>query len=347
MQLVPLALAATATALVIIPELSEPDEAMFRALPILDRPSPQPIRADSHIVSVPCAQCDGADRSLYLNFSVVDDKRLLLNGRELYPQAAAASTDREREAKAKAAAAATATATMAREQRNLGYSLAVVPEAMGKGSKLQLLNVELRVIEVGDRFVDGVPAINVRLFKAPFSEDIIIADVAVATSKVSGCNSLACRAREAMSDMLTALKGLRPLGGCHGRGGRRVHHGKNHDAMLLPETQMQAQRASSRNRPQSPPSHEWRRILTHVAAQILLPVLMGITAGVGVALFAMAVCSLFLRLAACVRGKRTETRDVASPAAGSTSEESFASEKDRLMEVAELPPQYTDEDCKH
>ncbi|KAG5999666.1 hypothetical protein E4U43_001932 [Claviceps pusilla] len=343
MQLVPLALAATAAALVIVPELSEPDEAMFRALPIFEGPSSQPILADSHVVSVPCVQCDGADRSLSLNFSVVDDKRLLLNGRELYPQAAA-STDREREAKA---AAATATATMAREQRNLGYSLAVVPEAVGKGSKLQLLNVELRVIEVGDRFVDGVPAINVRLFKAPFSEDIIIADVAVATSKVSGCNSLACRAREGMGDMLTALKGLRPLRGCHGRGGRRVHHGKNHDAMLLPETQMQAQRGSSRNRPQSPPSHEWRRILTHIAAQILLPVLMGITAGVGVALLAMAVCSLFLRLAACVRGRRTETGDVASSAAGSTSEESFASEKDRLMEVAELPPQYTDEDCKN
>ncbi|KAG5973913.1 hypothetical protein E4U55_000187 [Claviceps digitariae] len=342
MQLVPLALAATAAALIIMPEVSEPDEAMFRALSLLDETSSQPILADSHVVRVPCGQCDGADRSLYLNFSVVDDTRLLLNGLELYPHAERAKHDDE--------TTTTTTTTTKQQKKKLGYSLAVVREAMGEGSKLQMLDVELRVLEVGDRFVDGVPAVNVKLFKAAFSEEIIMADVAVAPSKVSGCNSLACRAREGMEDVLRALKGLKglePLRGCHGRGGRWAHHGGKHHGENT--AMSQAQEASRWDRLQSSRRREWRRILTHMAAQILLPVLMGITAGAGVALLAMAVCSLFARLAACIRGKRTETRDVCSPTAEATSDADFASEKARLMGLAELPPQYEDahKDCKN
>ncbi|KAG6000361.1 hypothetical protein E4U21_005553 [Claviceps maximensis] len=338
MQLLPLALAATAAALVIIPEISESDEAIFRGLSLVDETSLQPILADSHVVRVPCMQCDDTNSNLYLNFSVVDDTRLLLNGLELYPHAetvvaaAAASPDPE--------------TTTTREQRNLGYSLTVVSEAMGKGSKLQLLDVELRVIEVGERFVDGVPAVNVRLFKAPLSEEIIIADVAVAPSKTSGCMSLACRAREGMSDALRALNGLRPFRGCHGRGGRWLHRGGEPEgkkpATMLPQTQAHGE--SRWMHSQSRRRHAWRRILTQIAAQILLPVLMGVTAGAGVALFAMATCSLLLRLMACVRGKRNEILNASSSAVGATCEEAFASEKDQKMGVIGLPRQYEDED---
>ncbi|KAG6104423.1 hypothetical protein E4U14_005729 [Claviceps sp. LM454 group G7] len=305
MQLALFGLAATAAALVILPELADPDESMFRTLPHVDKVSSRPIFEDAHVVSVPCAQCDGANSNLRLGFRVVDGTRLLVNGLELYPRA-------ER-----------ATASKVNSQR-LGYSLSVVRQSVGAGAagaKMQLLDVELRVLEVGDRFVEGVPVVNVKLFRG-LNEEMKIADVAVAASRFSGCHSMACRAKEGMADAWRALMGVRPLRGCHGRG-RGQHHSQT-SALL--------QNGSGDGRPQIH-EQEWRPLLTHIAAQIFLPVLMGMTAGVGVALLAMAVCSLFCRLAASVRGNRTKTI---------ANEEDTAFEKARLMDPAELPPQYED-----
>ncbi|KAG6106690.1 hypothetical protein E4U13_007329 [Claviceps humidiphila] len=311
MQLALFGLAATAAALVILPELSDPDESMFRTLPHVDKVSSRPIFEDAHVVSVPCAQCDGANRNLRLGFRVVDGTRLLVNGLELYPRA-------ER-----------AMASKVNSQR-LGYSLSVVRQSVGAGAaaaKMQLLDVELRVLEVGDRFVEGVPAVNVKLFRG-LHEEMKIADVAVAASRFSGCHSMACRAKEGMADAWRALKEVRPLRGCHGRGrGRGRGRGQHHS-----QTSALLQSGSGDRFPQIH-EQEWRPLLTHIAAQIFLPVLMGMTAGVGVALLAMAVCSLFCRLAASVRGKRTMTI---------ANEEDTSFEKARLMDPAELPPQYED-----
>ncbi|KAG6107840.1 hypothetical protein E4U31_008134 [Claviceps sp. LM219 group G6] len=310
MQLPLFGLAATAAALVILPELSDPEESMFRTLPHVDKVSSRPIFEDAHVVSVPCAQCDGANSNLRLGFRVVDGTRLLVNGRELYPRA-------ER-----------AMASKVNSQR-LGYSLSVVRQSVGAGAagaKMQLLDVELRVLEVGDRFVEGVPAVNVKLFRG-LNEEMKIADVAVAASRFSGCHSMACRAKEGMADAWRALKGVRPLRACHGRGrgrGRGQHHHSQTPALW--------QSGSGDGRPQIH-EQEWRPLLTHIAAQIFLPVLMGMTAGIGVALLAMAVCSLFCRLAASVRGNRMKTI---------ANEEDTAFEKARLMDPAELPPQYED-----
>lgn len=332
-----LAATATAAAFVVIPELSEPDESLLKAHPFLDEASSQPIQADSHAIIVPCKQCEGADTTLHLNFSIVDDTRLLLNGFELYPHADPWHGD---------LAAPVATADGETSRQKLGYSLAVVPEVMGKGSSLQLLDVELRVIEVGDRFVDRVPAVNVKLFKAP-SKEIIIADVDTAPSKVSGCNSMACHAKEVMADAFKAFKGWRPHKNCHGR----PYHGQDKDKALphghggtwnRPQSQDQAVDDGN----QQPPSHPHRllrvdreldRLLADIAAQILLPFLMGITAGAGVALLVMGVRNLFFRFAALVRGRRARRL-----AALGVREEASASDKARLMEEAELPTQNED-----
>ncbi|KAG5936836.1 hypothetical protein E4U53_000142 [Claviceps sorghi] len=332
-----LAASASASALVIIPELWDPEEAMSRALPLLDETSRRAPSAGSHVVRVPCAQCQDADRELVLDFGVADDTRLLLNGRELYPRVEAVVMGAGAGA---GAGAGVDGETSTRPQSPLGYSLAV-SEATGEASTPRLLDLELRVMEVGDRFVDGVPAVNVRLLEA-LGGKIFIADVVVAPSRVSGCDSLTCRAREGMADVLRALRGLRPFRGCHGRG-RHPHPGKHHGENA-------ALRRPQGGNPWSPSQsrrHEWRRVFTHIAAQILLPVLMGISAGVGVALLAMGICSLLFRLAASVRGKRSESRAIGPSPAVTTKDEAFASEKDRLMQTTELSPQYEDEDCKN
>ncbi|OAQ68468.2 hypothetical protein VFPPC_04701 [Pochonia chlamydosporia 170] len=270
MQLTALVLAVTAAAFVIIPELSEADENIFKALPINTGPLSLPIPAESHRVAVPCKQCEGKNSNLQLNFDVVDYTRLLLNGFEVYPHADpwhgdlaadVESTDRE--------------AT----KEKLGYSLAISPEAMDKDSHIQVLDVELRVIEVGNRFVDSVPVVNVKLINVP-SGELAIAVVETTSTKISGCHSMACQAKEVMADALKAIKGFRPFKGCH----RRPHHGKD-----------KAHHKSNPNRPHSENAHdglrkhphphhhfgdnhrhEWGRLITNLAAQIFLPVLLGL-----------------------------------------------------------------------
>jgi hypothetical protein len=276
---------ATAAAFVIIPELSEADENIFKALPIVTQPLSLPIPAESHKVTVPCRQCEGKNSNLQLHFDVVDHTRLLLNGFEVYPNAdpwhgdlaaTVESTDRES------------------TKQKLGYSLTIAPEAVDKDSYMELLDVELRVIEVGNRFVDSVPVVNVRLIKAP-SGEVVIFEVDTTSAKASGCKSMACHAKEVMADAFTALKGFRPFKNCHGQ----PHHGKgkSHHKSRPNQVQTHDDLEAPHKRPHHPHSrpqsqhhfgghhrHEWGRLLTTIAAQIFLPVLMGITAGVGVAL---------------------------------------------------------------
>ncbi|KHN98844.1 uncharacterized protein MAM_03306 [Metarhizium album ARSEF 1941] len=335
MQLSPLAFAVAAAGFVIIPELSEADENIFRALPIDAEPEPWliPIPAESHQVSVPCKQCEDKTSHLQLNLDVVDHTRLLLNGFEVYPNADPWHGD--------LVAAVESTNGESTMQR-LGYSLAIAPEVMDLDTYMQLLDVELHVIEVGNQFVDGIPVVNVKLFKAP-SGEIAIAEVDTTSAEMSGCTSMACTAREAMAEIFKALQGFNPFKDCLGR---------------LRNDTTEAHQNSDPSRPQSDdaaddqPSggkhrQQWGRFITNIAAHIFLPVLMGITAGVCVALFAMAICSLFFRLTSLARSKREGKLGLGPFSRGKAlekdHEEAIASEKVSLMaEEVEAPPQYED-----
>lgn len=276
MQLTPLAFAVAAAGFVIIPELSEADENIFKALPIHAGPLSLPVPAESHKVSVPCKQCEGKNSHLQLNLDVVDHTRLLLNGFEVYPNADPWHGD--------LAAVVESTDGESTKQK-LGYSLAVAPEFMEQDSYIQLLDVELRVIEVGNRFVDSVPVVNVKLVKAP-SGEIAITDVDTTSTKSSSCNSMACTAKEVMEEVFKALKSFKPFKGCH----RRPYHDKNKEYLESYPVRPQSDDAPEAHHKHPHQNfggkhrHEWGRLITNIAAQIFLPVLMGITAGVGVAL---------------------------------------------------------------
>ncbi|GAO14513.1 uncharacterized protein UV8b_04309 [Ustilaginoidea virens] len=366
MRLEPLALAAAAAAFVIVPKLSDAEEALFKALPVPDDAAAAAAAglAAPRLVSVPCKQCAGRDGRLQLKVGVVDDARLLVNGFQVYPDAADAwhggflsavveAADRE-----------------AREER-LGYALTVAPEEVGRGgdgsSPVRLLRVELRVVEVGGRFVDGVPAVRVKLLKAPSGEIAVVGVETIATAG-SGCRSPACFVKAVLADAFKSVKGLRPFKSCHGRlsHGLPFHglpsHGLPSHGLARP------QHEAHPNHPQAPAhdpakapflskgrphahhypehGHEWGRLITNVT-QVLLPILIGITAGVGVALLAMAICGCFFRLSAAMRGDG-EAGAASCPgserrAAPTAHEEALAAEKVGLTrQDAEVAP-YKDE----
>lgn len=259
MQLKLLALAATAaTAFVIIPEISVADENIFKALPIFEDGGNTQVDTVSHILSLPCRQCEGRDSSLSLEVTVARERKLLLNGFEVFPDPDPWHGD---------LVATLESPESEPTKQKLGYSLAVVPEHADRESRLRLLDVNLKIIEVGDRFVNDVPAITVQLVMAPSGEFSII-NVQTADEKEPQCTSMVCQIREKLQALRSSLRK------CHGGrrrpkgtfvNGKRPHHGHGR--------------------------HELGRFITNVAAQVLLPVLMGITAGVGVALYVARLSS--------------------------------------------------------
>ncbi|KAL7899789.1 hypothetical protein HDV63DRAFT_371956 [Trichoderma sp. SZMC 28014] len=312
-----LALAAAATAFAIVPEISEPDENIFKALPVEPETFQLPAEAFGQSLDVPCRQCRGRDTHLKLDFAVEDGSRLMVNGFELYPHADPWRGDLTADV-VRASGSAT--------ERTLGYSLSVLPRARDEEQQLELVDVKLRVIEVGHRFVDDIPVVKVGLIKA-VTGDIVISDMQLMAAPEMPCMTMWCRAKQ-------ALKGF---SGCHRKGPhgpeeanhphppppphhKPHHHGRPHHHYEPEDWNTQ---------------RDWRRLVRNVASHIVLPVLMGITAGVGVAFLAMFLCSIVYRVSMFIRGGARRRSWCPHHRRNSTQFPSAEEEKRGLLEAEE------------
>merc|ERR1712169_87699 len=295
-----LALAATAASFLVVPETTQTDEEAFRALPIdaYSATSDIPVHALSQSLDVPCANCKGKDARLSMDFAVEDGTRLLLNGYELYPSADPWHGDLTAEV---------VKGNGKTKNQMLGYSLAVGPQAYDDNQALEVINVSLHVIEVGGRFIEGIPTINVKLIKAHTGE-VLIGAVDMVSAEQAECTDVWCRVKEGWE---SAWKGIKAASGC------RKHKGHGH-------------------------GHHDGKLMKNLAFSILLPVLTGITAGVGVAVFVMGLCSFVAiivrsRRAKCRRSRRRSLK--ASPTEPAAEEEKTGL-MDTVEDDVEAPPQY-------
>ncbi|KAF7561420.1 hypothetical protein G7046_g2718 [Stylonectria norvegica] len=356
MLFTPLALAASAAALIIVPEISEADEDIFKALPIDLDSLGMPATALAQSIEVPCAQCRGRDSHLKMDFAIEDETRLTLNGFELYPNADPWHGD---------LTASVIKGNGNERERRLGYSLAVKPEGRDEQQDLEVVGVHLRVIEVGDRFVEGVAPINVQLVKAPHGA-IIIGSINVEAKVPSEqCSTLACRVNEFFGDVFKGGKTGRK-GHCGGmRGGRKGQHGHNKAEEAKDLANKEKEKAdmeigqdnegevkhpgkthkhhsSKSHKHHSSKHHSWCKTMKSIVAYVFLPVLMGITAGVSVALLAMFLCSLVVR---ATRFFKSESGEEALGASQKATESmaTYEEEKSGLMLDQDELPQYEDD----
>jgi len=172
----------------------------------------------------------------------------------------------------------------------LGFSLSSGTLAKDAGSELELLEVDLKIIEVGGEFIRGIPELQVKLIKDP-SGRLMIGKVekvkqepaAVAPPTSQECTTLLCK-------WMTSIFGSK--GPCHGQ---------KPDTAFAPEV---ADHGSGTELPPSPseparhmnkaPERSWGRLFKNIAAHIILPVLIGIVAGVSVSLIGMVVGTLIV-----------------------------------------------------
>lgn len=324
-----LCLAASAAAFLIVPEASLRDEDTVNALPVdtsIDN-FMLPPTALSQKLDLPCRKCRGRDTHLEMEFAVEDGSRLTLNGFELYPNADPWHGD---------LIASVVRGNGKERKQRLGYSLAVKPEGIDEKQQMEIISVELRVIEVGNRFVEGIPTVSVKLVRA-VTGDILIGSMNMSDSPAT-CDSMWCRAKGIFGDAFHGFPGCRKFR--HGHGPESKHH--------RPGSHRYHGRPGHHSRPveDERPGHEWR-LLKGLASHIFLPVLMGITAGFSVALFAMCLCRVAMRLTRLFQGEH-QTAFLRCPRHQKVLvvESNQDEEKAALMNDQDLPP-YEDESARN
>lgn len=231
---------------------------------------------------------------LKLNFSLSHEVKdqLLLNGLPIYP------IDPRSAAFMEPLTAPLMAMTMEKtwvqtSTPKLGYSLSVHhPVAYSNQDQLDLVAIHLEIVEVGDKFLSGLPSIEVRLLETR-SGKLMIGDAQITQpkSQVSTpteddleCTTIICKWKAIVADRLSKLKGLKGCGSksrpdvpkaFSGHRGKKPHHGHH-----------------SRPGPNRPFPHHHRhggiaRFFKGIVLHVLIPVLIGIMFGITSSLIGM------------------------------------------------------------
>lgn len=170
--------------------------------------------------------------------------------------------------------------------QRLGFAMETGAVATDEEEDLQLITVDVQIIEVGDVFIERIPDVQVKLVKTP-SGKLAIGTVEPIESKGAGsldgkeeCSTMICRWKAAFFEKLTRLFYSKPCNGDqppppsphhHHDGEGRHGHGLGHH-------------------PHGPPHHHmghrhgWAHGLRVFLTHILLPIMIGIVAGVSASL---------------------------------------------------------------
>lgn len=254
--------------------------------------------------------------------------------------------------------------------QRLGYGLHVESKGEGRSGAFDVVEVELQIIEVGSVFVDGVPNVRVTLLRdatAYGSGSMLIGGIVTGMPKKLGaltmaapadnpeCTGALCRWLAAIREKLQGLKGsLKTFGHCHG-GKPPVGHGMagdvaqpshphDHDA---PEAAAEPGRAPYQER-------SWGKLFQYIGRHILLPVFVGIIAGVTISILGMAIGTAVVALWRVFRCRRSSAnsrhhrhhrRHSRAHRKAVHKEAAAAEEKSDLMaDHQDPPPPYTDEE---
>ncbi|KAK3394105.1 hypothetical protein B0H63DRAFT_35773 [Podospora didyma] len=339
-------LAAPAAAFLIPTTVSESDIHIANGIDVI-----APEIAENRVVKLDCPGCPivvqgsvKSDKSnhLELAFTIehqLDFDRLLLNGFELYPHAdpfhdilaAPQILDRRSNKHDKSTVPAHHKGPHHRRPvLPLGFGLQVHPATKDAEGVLELVSIDLQIIEVGAVFVDSIPNVEVKLIKAPGNKlligNIVTGTPQTAVDKQKECTTLMCKWLAIVQDRIKSLKAHRP---CHGNKPAPVNGEKPKWQKIHHE-------------------HSWRMLFKNIASHILLPVLIGIVAGVSVSLIGMVVGTLivslwrtFFRRRSPHHHRRSHSHHKAAPKEAVVEEE-----KSGLMSNQAAPPAYEDDDVK-
>lgn len=340
--------------------------------------------ADSQVVNVECPGCPirisgrhGGDIQLQvdrpthleLSFSIdhqPDHDRLLVNGFELYPSGdpladslwARQIIDHRKEKKhyrehdGHDQEHRKRPGRFAPRPQRLGFAMLIAPPKIDAEAQLELIEVELQIFEVGAAFIDAIPSVKAKLVKDSEGRLLLTQIEKSKPKRLPGgskdgageCTTSMCKWLAAFREKLEKFKPFRP---CHGgpmKGGMRPHGiGEGY-------------RRPHHHHPHPRPGDHWRapyqgrrwgKLFEYIATRILLPVLIGIVAGVSVSLIGMAVGTVIVSSWRFFRRRSSGHRRRHSrhhQRKATLKESAPVEEKSGLIEHQDPPPSYEEEE---
>lgn len=175
-------------------------------------------------------------------------------------------------------------------EQQLGFSLQIQPTTKVTDEGMDLVVVDLQIIEVGSVFVDGLSNIRVHLIKLPENELLIgkieqtaSENAAVPTEEPQECTTLICKWRAIIAAQLAKMKmhgcaGMMGAKGAHGQAQPHPHkHHGHHPGHMTQQRQ-----------------HGWYQLFRKFTSHIILPILVGIVAGVSVSIIGMVIGTILV-----------------------------------------------------
>ncbi|KAI1408537.1 hypothetical protein F5Y13DRAFT_107589 [Hypoxylon sp. FL1857] len=301
--------ASTTNAFLLPPDLSESDKNPVTTLPV---PLSAVFPDVSRNLKLKCPGCtvhiphhgkvkvvNNVPSHLELNFSVEpagSADRLMLNGFELYPNAdpfrnsLAAVVRPDIPHRRTKRPHYKGPQSEAAQTLGFGMQTRTVPTPDEKDS-LELVMIDLDIIEVGDVFIDGIPDVQIKLMKTPTGQ-LIIGDIETTESATKHsnpmdnqeeCTTFICKWKAIVMQKLASLR-LRK--GC---GGHRAHakgHGKPKQEGQIDQP---VPADGDNDHHHGHRQRNWGLLFKNIASHILLPVAIGILAGVAASILGMMV----------------------------------------------------------
>ncbi|KAK3330936.1 hypothetical protein B0H66DRAFT_528281 [Apodospora peruviana] len=352
-----IAASATTHAFLLPPEVSDSDISKL-ASHIDEIIAQNAANSQRQVVQLDCPGCPVALASggeelneqnhLELTFNV-DSQRLLVNGFELYPSPDPFSNVFVAPQVYDAPQSLPPAAAQV-----LGYSLQT--QRLEKEGQMERVLVDLQIIEIGNLFVNNIPGVHIELIKAP-SGGLLIGNIIQAIPTLSTpmddqkeeeCTNMMCKWMAFIREKARQHKpchgmGPGPVPAMHpGAGGHHGHHGPPHHGgghhQGGPHAHMR------------PHTHTWGQLFKNIGSHILLPVLVGIVAGVTVSLVGMMVGTVIVSLWRMFfrrGGSSHHYRHTHHHRAARKETAAVEEEKSGLMENQDPPPSYeAEEDVK-
>jgi len=251
-------------------------------------------QADSRTVNLQCTGCPvavaqkggkttwmhGVDSQLLLDFSIEHGQSdiLYMNGVQFFPPRLDQNHVPE-PLTALQVAAGTKPSDASNQHLRLGYELLIRPAVRdskdGIAADIALINIHFQIAEIGDKFVDGLESVELKLLKTSSGKLMIVDQKIAPTTNAGGadCQTMICKFRNIISDKLSAIKSgkkgcsqkagaMRPHG--HGRPGpfqhgRHGRHGRHRFAHFM---------------------HTLKNIAFHVLIPVFIGVAVGMTASI-------------------------------------------------------------------
>ncbi|TAQ84543.1 hypothetical protein B7494_g7121 [Chlorociboria aeruginascens] len=301
-----LAFATTIHAILIPPSVSvsSADRDIVKALPF-----EASTEIDGRLMTVPCPGCpviatdvQGSAHSLQtesmlqLNFSIAHNSvdQLLLNGHQIYPINAHSGSFMEALTAPQLINSPSNTWVEASEPK-LGYSLSIRHPATSEQDQLDLVSIKFGIVEVADKFIDGIASVELKLLETP-SGKLMIGSAELTPPKSAAakpsdgekeCATTLCKWRAMLAEKLGKLKG------CHSKprpaSAKYSGHGRPHTV--------------HRPRPHHRHRNGFSRFLRSLVLLVFIPAMVGIVAGIAASLVGMVTGRLIVFVWRTIRSR--------------------------------------------